>query len=514
MNVYTFVYILVCLFNTNISTVTMTIVDNDSSGSASRLLVLLIDGLRWDVIAGHLESNTNKFGFKRLQKNGAYLQRFTPVFPAECYPNIYSLFTGRHPIDHGVILPTTFSEHTTINGKPIRSQVEGLWETGVKQNKGVHLYHLPICSTEAGGENSWYCEPYSQEVMNPMNLNATIQKAVDGLKNGSAHLAVVYYDELDRIGHRYGPLSNELVHKHLVYLDHVLDHALNIIESIPNLNLMLTSDHGMATVSHRAYADRYFKGSELDRVLNRGSTLWIWPKPEFENNVYNRLLIQQSKSPFSVYNSSTIPSHWEIMTNNNSLFPPILLIASPDYIFHSNAWPLNMSHYNLINPKGMHGYDPELPDMHIPLFIYGPNSNRGAQLNFTKEIRPIHIHSLMAYLSSINLPDFRSLDLFKPLLSHNYDYHNNQLSPVLNNLYWSLNDKSSSLSFSSVLHGDRFMVAFLIGAAALTCFFVLICALIVLAYIRCRISLMTTRVVGCQDELNKVLVKSEVLSEA
>lgn len=94
MNIYTFLYILVCLFNTNISTVTTTVVDNDSSGSASRLLVLLIDGLRWDVIAGHLESNTNEFGFKRLQKNGAYLQRFTPVFPAECYPNIYSLFTG------------------------------------------------------------------------------------------------------------------------------------------------------------------------------------------------------------------------------------------------------------------------------------------------------------------------------------------------------------------------------------------------------------------------------------
>ncbi|CAH8553492.1 unnamed protein product [Schistosoma rodhaini] len=510
MNIYTFLYILVYLFNTNSSTVTTTILD--SSGSASRLLVLLIDGLRWDVIAGHLENNTNRFGFKRLQKNGAYLQRFTPVFPAECYPNIYSLFTGRHPADHGVILPTTFSEHTTINGKPIRSQVEGLWETGVKQNKGVHLYHLPICSTEAGTENSWYCEPYSQEVMNPTHLNATIQKAVDGLKNGSANLAVVYYDELDRIGHRYGPLSNELVHKHLVYLDHVLDYALNIIESIPNLNLMLTSDHGMATVSHQAHADRYFKGTELDRVLNRGSTLWIWPKPEFENNVYNRLLIQQSKSPFTVYNSSTIPSHWEIMTNNNnnSLFPPVLLIASPNYIFHSKAWPLNMSHYNLIDPKGMHGYDPKLPDMHIPLFIYGPNINRGVQLNFTKEIRSVHIHSLMAYLASINLPDFRSLDLFKPLLSHNYYHH--QLSPVLNNFYWPLNDKS--LSFSSTLYGDRFMVNFLIVAAALTCFFVLICAFIILAYVRCRISLTTTHVFGYQDDLDKELVKSEVLSEA
>ncbi|RTG86413.1 translation initiation factor eIF-2B subunit alpha [Schistosoma bovis] len=98
MNIYTFMYILVCLFNTNISTVTTTIVDNDSSGSASRLLVLLIDGLRWDVIAGRLESNTNEFGFKRLQKNGAYLQRFTPVFPQNVirifthYSQVYSVY--------------------------------------------------------------------------------------------------------------------------------------------------------------------------------------------------------------------------------------------------------------------------------------------------------------------------------------------------------------------------------------------------------------------------------------
>nr|CAX74907.1 Ectonucleotide pyrophosphatase/phosphodiesterase family member 6 precursor [Schistosoma japonicum] len=513
MNTYIFLYILVYLFNIKTSVAIMPNLDYDLSNSTtSRLLVLLIDGLRWDVIASHLENNTSEFGFKRLQKHGAYLERVTPVFPAECYPNIYSLFTGRHPIDHGVILPTTFNGLTTVNNKPIRSRAESIWETGVKQNKGVHLYHLPICSAETDSESSWYCEPYNQKFMNPIDLNFTIQKAVTGLQNGSANLAVVYYDELDRIGHRYGPLSDQLIHKHLVYLDHVVNYMLNIVESIPNLNILLTSDHGMSTVSHEAHADRYLKGTELSRVLNRGSTLWIWPKPEYEANVYNRLLSQQSRSPFTVYNVSTIPSHWEIATTNNnsiSLFPPILLIASPDYIFESTVWPLNMSHYNLIKPKGMHGYDPELSDMQIPLFIYGPNSNRGIRLNFTKNIRPIHIHSLIAYLASINLPDFDSLNLFTPLLLP----HHHQPLPSSSYLHWSWNENSSFplLSF----HGDRFMLSIIIGIVVLSCFFVLAIGLLIIVYIRCRFALiMNTRVITCDDELDKELVKSEVLPEA
>ncbi|CAH8850864.1 unnamed protein product [Trichobilharzia szidati] len=416
MNTYACMCILFLLLNiekpaTAITTTTTTSLEEELSNPTSRLLVILIDGLRWDVVANHLEKDTSEFGFKKLQRNGAYLERFAPVFPAECYPNIYSLFTGRHPVDHGVILPTTFGQHTTIDGKPIRLQAEGLWETGAKQNKGVHLYHLPTCSAESDsqGDNSWFCEPYHPNHMNPISLNFTIQRAIDGLRNGSANLAVVYYDELDRIGHRYGPLSDELVNKHWIYLDNVVDHALKIVESVPNLNLIITSDHGMAPVSRMTYVDRYLKGSELSRVLNRGSTMWLWPKPNFEARVYNRLISQQNKAAFTVYNSSTVPLHWEMKSgadnNNNLLFPPILLLASPEYIFNSTVWPLNMSHYHLDKIKGMHGYDPDLPDMHIPLFIYGPMSNPGYRMNYTQEIRPIHIHSLMAYLASIDLSD-------------------------------------------------------------------------------------------------------------
>nr|AAW25624.1 SJCHGC08150 protein [Schistosoma japonicum] len=147
--------------------------------------------------------------------------------------------------------------------------------------------------------------------------------------------------------------------------------------------------------------------------------------------------------------------------------------------------------------------------MQIPLFIYGPNSNRGIRLNFTKNIRPIHIHSLIAYLASINLPDFDSLNLFTPLLLP----HHHQPLPSSSYLHWSWNENSSFplLSF----HGDRFMLSIIIGIVVLSCFFVLAIGLLIIVYIRCRFALiMNTRVITCDDELDKELVKSEVLPEA
>ncbi|VDQ07534.1 unnamed protein product [Trichobilharzia regenti] len=168
------------------------------------------------------------------------------------------------------------------------------------------------------------------------------------------------------------------------------------------------------------------------------------------------MISQQSKASFTVYNSSTVPLHWEMKSsddNNNLLFPPILLLASPDYIFNSTVWPLNMSHYHLDKIKGMHGYDPDLPDMHIPLFIYGPMSNRGFRMNYTQEIRPIHIHSLMAYLASIDLSssDHQSLNHFTSLLISSN--HESDKASFIDSAYWL--DKSS-FSFS-LLNGSQFI---------------------------------------------------------
>ncbi|OON14426.1 hypothetical protein X801_09782 [Opisthorchis viverrini] len=72
---------------------------------------------------------------------------------------------------------------------------------------------------------------------------------------------------------------------------------------------------------------------------------------------------------FSMYLNESIPAEWH---SGGTLFPPILLVAKPGFVFISEFWPLDLSHTNLSSLKGAHGYDTTHPDMHVPLFLFGP----------------------------------------------------------------------------------------------------------------------------------------------
>lgn len=62
------------------------------SSIAQKLLILFLDGFRWDYI-----KDTDLSGFMTLKKYGSYISKVVPVFPADCHPNIYSIFTGKLP---------------------------------------------------------------------------------------------------------------------------------------------------------------------------------------------------------------------------------------------------------------------------------------------------------------------------------------------------------------------------------------------------------------------------------
>lgn len=69
---------------------------------------------------------------------------------------------------------------------------------------------------------------------------------------------VVYYDQLDTVGHTAGPLSKELLLEALPQLDQVLFHLLQQITASPRgVHLVLTSDHGMAKVRGQELLDRF-----------------------------------------------------------------------------------------------------------------------------------------------------------------------------------------------------------------------------------------------------------------
>lgn len=62
-----------------------------SCNASGKLLVFLIDGLRYD----YLDNLQNLPGFREIVENGVKVDYMTPEFPSLSYPNYYSLMTGK-----------------------------------------------------------------------------------------------------------------------------------------------------------------------------------------------------------------------------------------------------------------------------------------------------------------------------------------------------------------------------------------------------------------------------------
>ncbi|CAG2178111.1 unnamed protein product, partial [Oppiella nova] len=60
------------------------------SQEGSKLLIILVDGFRWDYVS---RDKTLK-GFRKIAENGVSAKYVKPIFPANSYPNWYSIVTG------------------------------------------------------------------------------------------------------------------------------------------------------------------------------------------------------------------------------------------------------------------------------------------------------------------------------------------------------------------------------------------------------------------------------------
>ncbi|KAF6777183.1 hypothetical protein AHF37_03300 [Paragonimus kellicotti] len=346
--------------------------------STNPLLILLIDGLRWDLL-DQFEAKTNKTlpGFARLKQHGGHVKRITPVFPTECHPNLISMLTDQETGES-----TTFFICTSQN------------------RKKVHMYHLPICASPIDG--SFSCESYASDRMTLDNLNRTLQQAMKRLKDADSDITVVYYDKLDQLGHLHGPLSDEVLLTELPALDHVVAYLLDQLvphsRPISPISLILTSDHGMSEVTARELLDRFIGWNQVRKVINRGSTVAIWPLPEKYHLVHHRLSSSRV-TRFTVYTNTSIPTEWH---TGGDLFPPILLVAKPGYTLDSNLWPVDLGHYSTaMQLKGAHGYDITHTDMHIPLFVLGPGIIPGSVYD-GNPVDQLHTYSLITTLSSFD----------------------------------------------------------------------------------------------------------------
>ncbi|XP_041372310.1 glycerophosphocholine cholinephosphodiesterase ENPP6-like isoform X3 [Gigantopelta aegis] len=310
------------------------VVFGDQQGSR-KLLVILLDGFRWDYLKYDGFSDD---GFRRFAREGATAASLQPVYPSSSYPNYYSLMTGLYTESHGMtgnyMYDAVRNESFLIGKNPEQKHPhwwddgDPIWVTATRQKKNCYMFYWPGCEVEIRRLRPKFCQPY-EAIATISQFRSAIAQSLQLLQNGSADLATIYFENIDHEGHAYGPFSDainstlKMVDAEIAFLLAEMDRR-HIRDSV---DVMITSDHGMTDMS----------GVSPTRLINISSVL---PAGDYS-------LVVEGGSLTSVFLSSElVPQPYY-----------------PHYPANSDGSPW----------LGWHGYDNTFIDMHGIFLASGPS---------------------------------------------------------------------------------------------------------------------------------------------
>lgn len=224
-------------------------------------------------------------------------------------------------------------------------------------------------------DNRSYCyESFTSLTMDSGTQEDCLRTALDRAPDKTYSLYLVYLPAMDRLGHVYGPRSPELFHE-LAHLDSALRlFVQDFSDKRPDTTFVFLGDHGMHPVDRvfdarkeiRDIARRLGVRSPGDYLYFLDSTMVrIWFHSPRAEHMRGKLLESRAflkHGRFLAGDSSGIP-------HNDRRYGDIAWQASPGTLVFPDFF------HRLDECKGMHGYDPELPESQGTCIIHGPLAN-------------------------------------------------------------------------------------------------------------------------------------------
>jgi len=175
-------------------------------------------------------------------------------------------------------------------------------------------------------------------------------------------LVIVKLNSLDRLGHRFGPLSNE-IRKRVEYLDGVIEETITTLQvRLENMSFIIMSDHGMVPVEKTINIEKIMTKETsirplIDYIPYIGSTFASF----FVFNRKTEDIIYEALQGLSDY--GRILEEQELLTFgiNKELYGHIIFALNEKNVF----FPDFFRRRNI--PKGMHGYASASYDR--PIFV-------------------------------------------------------------------------------------------------------------------------------------------------
>ena len=378
-------------------------VNSQSTISKPYLILISLDGFRWDYIERFKPNNLTRF-----IENGVKAQSLIPSFPSKTFPNHYSIATGMYPDKNGIVGNSFYDYKSdliySINN---RERVEDgqfykgtpIWVQATNADMVTGSYFFVGSEAKIGGIRPSYYYNYEK-----VDNQKRVAQALDWLAlpaNKRPHLITLYFSDMDDTGHDFGPNNDVELKATLLKLDEVLGQLFTgVKDSKLPVNIVIVSDHGMMNVPVNHYIPfESIKNEALYLAIDNGALINIHPKDGSQiNSIFNKLKEKAKTQPFKVYKTENTPGFEYTPKNKN--WGAIQIVADIGYYFlKEEKIKLKQESKNAV--YGAHGFDTANKEMHGIFYANGPAFKTGLTVPSFKNI---HIYPIMCKILGLDIP--------------------------------------------------------------------------------------------------------------
>jgi hypothetical protein len=409
------------------------------ASSNATVVVVSIDGFRYDMLYRGRTPNILQLA---LGGNGT-VAALRPQWPAQTFPNHYTLVSGRRPAAHGIVANRFWDggDGTAFDSSNATSYADQKWWLSpaiwTQVSSAVVLWPGSDVAIRGRSPHAWM--PYDSKLTSQERIDRLLRYIDDATHdqssttttttlshgNNRTRLFMAYLSQLDDAEHEYGPESPE-ADRALQAVDLAVGTLLKGLQALKLLNatdLFVVSDHGSTSVPRESLLHLHDLLPGYRQHLtwwDCGAVTQVVPEQRDRAAVLNRLRHLARTMPIEVYERHRLPrrylGHRMPKARVRDRLASVYILARPGHSLrcapfssNSNSTTENDDFADDDERKsvGVHGYGVwEEPDMMAILVASGP-----------------HIRPLQSPMSGENSPE--------QLLKRTHVYDNVDVYPML-----------------------------------------------------------------------------------